>query len=372
MQMRDFYEVLGVSRDASDTDIKRAYRRLAMEHHPDRNPNNPEAEEHFKEASNAYRVLSDPDQRSRYDRFGADGLNGAGGFGGGFRGVEDIFSAFGDLFGDFFGGAGPRRGSARARGADLKVELPLTFAEAVHGVEKEIEVARRESCVTCAGTGAREGSSPTRCGTCDGRGQVMHAQGFFMIQTTCPTCRGEGVIVEDPCTDCRGEGVKRVEKTLNVAVPAGVDNGQTLRLAGKGETPARGGSPGHLYVVLRVEEDERFVREGESVLTVAPISYITAALGGRLEVPTLEDNCEGTIEIDIPAGTQPGDVQVRRGKGISRLSRRGGRGDQVIQFQVEIPRKLSAREKELLRELAAESGVEVDEPKRTLFGRRKR
>jgi molecular chaperone DnaJ len=370
--MRDYYEVLGVERDANEADIKKAYRRLAMEFHPDRNPDCNESEEKFKECSTAYKVLSDPDTRSRYDRFGHEGLNGNGS---GFRGVEDIFSAFGDLFGDFFGGQA-RRGARR--GADLKAELELEFAEAVHGVEKELVISRRETCETCSGSGAKEGTRPNRCGGCGGSGQVMHSQGFFMIQTTCPSCRGEGIIIEDPCGGCRGKGVTSVDKKLTISVPAGVEDGQTLRLAGKGESSPRGGGAGHLYVILRVKDDERFIREGDSVLTIAPISYITAALGGAVDVPTIDDHCTGSATIEVEPGTQPGDIQVRRGEGIARLSRRGGRGDHVVQFKVEIPTALGDRERELLRELADEAGVDEvgdgkskSKSKRKLF-RRKR
>ena len=364
--MRDYYEVLGVGKDACDADIKKAYRRLAMEYHPDRNPDCHESEEKFKECSTAYKVLSDPDTRSRYDRFGHDGLNGQLP---GFGGVEDIFSAFGDLFGDFFGGQtrrGPRRGN------DVKAELALEFAEAVHGIERELVVARREACDTCNGSGAKPGTRPTRCGGCGGSGQVMHSQGFFMIQTTCPGCRGEGIIIDDPCSDCRGKGVTAVDKKLTIAVPAGVEDGQTLRLAGKGEASPQGGKPGHLYVILRVAEDERFMREGDSILTVAPISYITAALGGTVEVPTLDEDCTGSTTIEVEPGTQPGDVQVRRGEGIARLSRRGGRGDHVVQFKVEIPTEISERERELLRELADETGVEPGAKRKRKLFRRKR
>jgi molecular chaperone DnaJ len=360
--MRDFYEGLGVSRHASDGEIKKADRRLAMENHPDRNPDDPEAEERFKEASNAYKVLSDPDQRSRYDRFGAEGLRSGGGFQG-FGGVEDIFSAFGDLFGDFFGGQRRRQ----RRGEDLRYMLKLEFAEAVHGTSKEIDIERREVCTTCNGSRAKPGSNPQRCSTCDGNGQVLHSQGFFMIQTTCPECRGEGVRIVDKCDDCRGNGVVARESTLTVNVPAGVDDGQTLRLAGKGESPPGGGVPGHLYVVLRVEPDERFLREHENVLTEAPISYLVAALGGEVDVPTLDDDCTGTTKVDVKPGTQPGDVVVRRGEGIPRINGRG-RGDHVVSFKVDIPSKLGKREEELLRQIAEEVGTEVGD-KRGFFSR---
>lgn len=364
--MRDFYEVLGVERDASATQLKKAYHRLAMKYHPDHNPNDPDAEEKFKEAANAYAVLSDPEKRARYDQFGPDGLRGGGGPG--FSGVEDIFSAFGDIFGDFFGGG--RRSRQQPRAADLRVDLTLTFAEAVWGASKEVEVKRSVACETCSGSGAKPGTSPKACSVCGGRGQVMHSQGFFVIQTTCPNCRGEGTVISDPCSDCRGRGVKPKSSMLSVSVPPGVDSGQTLRLAGKGES-ASGAQPGHLYVVLRVQEDERFVRDGENVLTEVSISYIKAALGGEIEVPTLDDACQGKTTVEVKPGTQPGDVVVRRGEGIPRLSH-GGRGDHVIRFKVEIPTRLSRKERELLTALAEEAGEDVKEGKGGLFGRLKR
>lgn len=364
--MRDFYEVLGVSRDASDADLKKAYRRLAMQYHPDRNPDDSEAEEKFKEASNAYKVLCDPDLRGRYDRFGPDGLRGGAGGPGGFSGVEDIFSAFGDIFGDFFaGGGGGRRRTPR--GNDVRVDLRLTFAEAVWGTSREITVTRNEPCDTCDGSGAKPGTRPDACNVCAGKGQVLHSQGFFMIQTTCPQCRGEGVLIRDKCPECRGRGVNSRDKELTANVPAGVDNGQTLRLAGKGE-PVRGGQPGHLYVVLHVEPDQRFAREEENILTEAPISYLKAALGGEVEVPTLDDECNGTTVVEVKPGTQPGDVIIRRGEGIPRVGH-GGRGDQVVQFKVVIPTELDEREAERLREIATDLGEEVAEPKRSLFSR---
>src|SRR5690606_503588 len=291
--MRDFYEVLGVGREASEAEIKKAYRRLAMQYHPDRNPGDKDAEERFKEASNAYKVLSDPDQRARYDQFGPDGLNGNMG---GFRGVDDIFSAFGDLFSDFFGAP---RGRRQRRGADLQVHLELSFAEAVHGVTREIEIQRQEPCDTCEGSGAKPGTSRETCQVCGGKGQVLHAQGFFMIQTTCPNCRGEGTLVRERCTSCRGAGTVSRSSKLTVNVPAGVDDGQTLRLAGKGESPRGGGPAGHLYVTLAVRPDPRFTRDGEDVLTEVPISYVTAALGGEVETPTLDDMCKGTARVEV-------------------------------------------------------------------------
>ncbi len=364
--MRDYYEVLGVAREASESEIKKAYRRLAMEYHPDRNPDNPEAEEKFKEASTAYSVLSDADKRQQYDRFGHDGLRG-GGFEG-FRGVDDIFSAFGDLFGDLFGGRRGRRGPAR--GSDLRMDLRLSFAEAVHGTEKEVTVQRTVACGTCQGSGAKKGTRPESCETCQGKGQVLHSQGFFVIQTTCPACRGRGSTIRDVCGDCRGSGTDREESKLTVSVPGGVDDGQTLRLAGKGEASPEGGQSGHLYVVLHVAPDERFHREGDDILTEVPISVVKAVLGGTVSVPTLDDNCEGTVEVDVEPGTQPGDHIVRRGKGIRRLQGRG-HGDHVVQFRVVVPKDLSRKERELFDELAAEMGEDVAEPRRGLFGRRR-
>jgi len=369
--MRDLYEVLGVTREASSGEIKKAYRQLAMKFHPDRNPGDHTAEEKFKEASTAYQVLSDEEQRARYDRFGFDGLrgNGGGGPGGGFSSVEDIFSAFGDLFGDFFG----RRGGGRrtVRGADLRVDLQLSFAEAVWGGTKEVKVSRDVACETCKGSGAKAGTKPETCGTCGGKGQVVHAQGFFMVQTVCPRCHGEGKMVKDPCPDCNGRRVQEETSTLSVTVPPGVDDGQTLRLAGRGEVPIGGGQPGHLYVVLHVVGDERWRRDGDDVVSEVPISFVKAALGGEIEVHTLDDACEGTTTIDIKPGAQPGDVIVRRGQGVPRIGG-PGRGDHIIQLQVEIPKKLSAKADGLLRELADELGEDVKAPKRSLFARLKK
>lgn len=369
--MRDFYEVLGVAKDASQSDIKKAYRSLAMEHHPDRNPGDKESEEKFKEGSNAYKVLSDNDQRARYDQFGHAGLGRGAGGGGfeGFRGTDDIFSAFGDLFGDFFGGA--RGGQRQRRGADLQVELKLSFAEAVHGCTKDVEIVRNVGCSDCSGSGAAPGSDASACGQCKGSGQVVHSQGFFMIQTTCPACRGEGRVIEKKCETCEGAGTEQELSTISVSVPAGVDRGQTLRLAGKGEAGPRGAQPGHLYVILNMESDERFVREGENVLCEVPISYLQACLGGEIEVPTLDDDCEGKESIDVKPGTQPGEAIVKRGKGIAVVGGRG-KGDMVYQFVVEIPTKLSSKERDMLQALAKESGVNVGDGKRGIFSRRKR
>jgi molecular chaperone DnaJ len=365
--MRDLYEVLEVDRQASASDLKKAYYRLAKKYHPDHNPEDKVAEEKFKEASNAYSILSDDEQRQRYDRFGIDGVRGVNGGAAGYTNVEDILSAFGDIFGDFFGGRGG--GRRQPRGDDLRVDLHLAFAEAVWGTTKDVKVTRKIACTTCTGTGARPGSKPEVCRTCQGKGQVVHAQGFFMVQTTCPACRGAGQSIKDPCEDCRGRGTRAETSTLNVTVPAGVDDGQTLRLAGKGEM-IPGGTPGHLYVVLHVQGDERFRRDGEDVLTEVPISFVKAALGGEVEIYTLDENCGGSATIELRPGTQPDEVVVRRGQGVPRVNG-GGRGDHVLQFKVEIPKKLTARQDELLRELAGELGETVKPEKRGLFSRKK-
>jgi molecular chaperone DnaJ len=374
MTKRDYYEVLGVARGADGSEIKKSYRRLAMEYHPDRNPGSKEAEEKFKEAAEAYEVLADSDKRAHYDRFGHEGLRQSGFEG--FHGVEDIFSHFGDLFGDLFGGFGGGRrgqgGRGRARGADLKVTTQLSFAEAVAGVTKEVTVTRRIGCDTCGGTGAKEGTSPERCGTCNGRGQVLHQQGFFMIGTTCPACRGEGQVVKDKCAECKGASVREKSETLSVNIPAGVDDGQTLRLSNKGETPPRGGAPGNLYVEIQVNEDTRFKRDGADVYSVVPIPFHVAALGGRATVPTLDEACTGTTTLEVEPGTQPGAVVVRRGEGVARLDGYG-KGNHIVELTIDVPAKLTDRQRELLKEFAAEAGQEVDEPeKRSFFGRRRK
>ncbi|HET7505608.1 MAG TPA: molecular chaperone DnaJ [Kofleriaceae bacterium] len=365
--MRDLYEVLEVDRQASPSDLKKAYYRLAKKYHPDHNPGDKDAEDKFKEASNAYSILSDDEQRQRYDRFGIEGVRGVNGAGpGGYSNVEDILSAFGDIFGDFFGGRGGRR---QPRGADVHVDLNLTFAEAVWGTTKDVKVTREIACATCGGNGARPGSKPEICRTCQGKGQVVHAQGFFMVQATCPQCRGAGKSIKDPCEDCRGRGAKPESSTFSVTVPAGLDDGQTLQLGGKGQS-VPGGTPGHLLVHLHVQGDGRFKRHGEDVLTEVPISFVKAALGGEIEVYTLEESCNGSTTIELKPGIQPDEIMVRRGQGIPRYGE-GGRGDHVLQFKVEIPKKLTARQEELMRELATELGETVKPEKRGLFSRKK-
>ena len=357
---RDLYEVLGVPRGATPADLKKAYRTLAQKYHPDKCPNDKGAEEKFKECANAYQILSDDEKRAAYDHYGFDGLrrggSGAGpGHGPGFSGfnnVEDIFSAFGDLFGDFFSGRG--RARQPGRGMDLRLELQIPFHEAVWGARKSVEITRSAGCATCRSTGAVNGTKAEICRQCQGKGQVVHSQGFFMVQTACAQCQGAGKTIKDPCRDCQGRGVKPETATLIVTVPAGVDDGQTLRITGKGEDLA-GGSPGDLYVVLLVNRDDRFERDGDDIISEVPISFFQAVLGGEIEVDTLDEGCEGTAILELRSGTQPGDEIVRRGQGIPHVTDQG-RGDHYIRFALEIPKKLTAKQEKALRELASEFG----------------
>lgn len=369
---RDLYEVLGVPRAANATDLKKAYREIAKKYHPDHHPGNKAAEEKFKEAANAYQVLSDDTQRAAYDRYGFDGLRRGGGGGPaptngggngpgyeGFNNVEDIFSAFGDLFSDFFVGRNNRR---PARGVDLRMDLRLTFREAVWGVRKDVEVTRTVGCGPCHATGAARGAKAEVCRTCQGKGQVVHAQGFFMVQTTCAQCQGAGKLIKEPCPDCQGRGVRSETSTLSVVVPPGVDDGQTLRISGKGED-VPGGGAGDLYVVLHVTEDDRFAREGDDVTSEVAISYAQATLGGEIEIDTLDDGCTGAAVLELRPGTQPGDEVVRRGQGIQHVGG-AGRGDHVVRFTITVPRKLTAKQEQLLRDFAAELGDDRPRKKR--------
>jgi len=353
MAKRDYYEILGVSRQATEDEIKKAYRRLALQYHPDRNPGNREAEEFFKEAAEAYEVLRDPQKRELYDLYGHEGLKGTGFTG--FRGFEDIFSSFSDIFEDFFGfgTTGRRRRQAYAQpGADLRYDLNIRFEEAAFGTETEIEVPKTENCSVCEGTGAAPGTSRSQCPYCHGTGQVTHSQGFLTISTTCNHCRGEGSFIIDPCRECRGTGKVKREKKIHLTIPGGVDTGSRLRVQGEGEQGLRGGPPGDLYVVIHVEPHEFFEREGDDLYCQIPISFPQAALGTRVEIPTLE----GTEPLEIPPGTNSGEVfRIRRG-GVKHL-RGTGRGDQIIQVVMKTPTHLSKRQKELLMEFA-----ELSEP----------
>jgi len=344
---RDYYTVLGVSRDASEEDLKKAYRKLAMKHHPDRNPDDKGAEEKFKEAKEAYEVLADPRKRAAYDQFGHAGVDGMGGRGGagpeGFGGFAD---AFGDIFGEIFGqGRGAARGSGMFRGADLRYNLDLTLEEAAFGTDAKIRIPTLEQCGTCHGSGARPGTHPKTCTTCGGRGEVRVSQGFFSIQQTCPTCHGGGKVVSDPCHACEGAGRVRKHKTLSVKIPPGVDQDDRIRLAGEGEAGVNGGPAGDLYVVVQIKPHAVFQREGADLHCEMPISFATAALGGEIEIPTLD----GQAKIRIPAETQTGQVFRLRNKGI-RPVRGSVTGDLYCHVAVETPVKLTARQKELLRE----------------------
>lgn len=346
MARRDYYEVLGVSRSASDRDVKTAYRKLAMDFHPDRNPS-PEAEERFKEASEAYEVLSDPQKRRIYDRAGFDGLRNTGfsGFSG--VGVEDIFASFGDIFGDLFGfGHRARRGSSVQRGSDLQYDLAIDFREAAFGCEKEISIEQYVSCDACHGSGASPGSKPTTCASCHGRGQVVHGQGLFLISSTCPDCHGRGAMQSDPCHACGGEGRARARRTVNVRIPAGFDEGMSLRYAGEGEPGERGGPAGDLYVAVHVRPHPTLRREGTELVTELVLSMVQAALGAELTV----EGVDGEETVKVPAGTQPGDVITLKRKGVPEL-RGNGRGSLHVVCKVEIPRTLTARQREILAEL---------------------
>jgi molecular chaperone DnaJ len=365
---RDYYEILGVERTATAPDLKSAYRKLAVRDHPDRNPGDREAEERFKEAAEAYEVLSDAEKRARYDRFGHQGVSGSGAAG--FD--PTIFGDFSDILGDLFGFGGARRGGSpgMSRGADLRYDLTITFEEAAFGTETTLRIPRLESCARCLGTGSADGSAPSVCNTCGGHGQVRYSQGFFTVARTCPHCRGEGRVVAKPCPDCRGEGLVEQERSLSLQIPAGVDTGTRLRMTGEGEHGRRGGPTGDLYIVISVRQHSRFHREGSTVMSSLVISYAQAVLGASLEVETLH----GIGRLEIPPGTQPGQELRMRGQGIARLDG-SGRGDQVVRIEIDVPqaRELSAEEQQLLRRWAELRGQPVKEPKKpsrvkNLFG----
>ena len=338
---RDFYEVLGVDKSASQADIKKSYRRLAMKHHPDRNAGDADSEVRFKEAKEAYEILKDPQKRAAYDQFGHAGVsNGAGGPGPSADAFSDIF---GDVFGDIFGG-GRRGGRSQVfRGADLRYVLDLTLEQAVFGAEVSIDIPRQDTCDTCSGSGARPGSKPETCSTCDGHGQVRMQQGFFSVQQTCPRCRGRGTVISDPCGDCSGSGLTRRTKTLAVKVPPGIDTGDRVRLTGEGEAGRNGGPAGDLYVEVHVQPHPIFTREGSHLACEIPVSYATAALGGSVDAPTLN----GEVALKIPSGTQSGKTFRLRGKGVTPV-RGGPQGDLLCTVQIETPVHLTREQKELL------------------------
>ncbi len=342
MAKKDYYEVLGINRDASDDDIKKAYRKLAMKFHPDRNPDNPKAEDSFKEAKEAYEILSDAQKRAAYDQHGHAGVDGQAGMGGGSGNFSD---AFGDIFGDIFGGGGSRRSNVY-RGADLRYNMEITLEEAARGTESKIRIPVMASCETCHGSGAKPGTSPVTCTSCGGHGQVRVQQGFFSIQQTCPKCQGNGKMIKEPCPTCRGDGRVKQHKTLAVKIPAGVDEGDRIRLSGEGEAGVNGGPPGDLYVVVHLKAHSIFQRDGGDLHCEMPISFTVAALGGEIEIPTLD----GHAKMKIPAETQTGAKFRLRGKGIKPL-RTSEHGDLICHVMVETPVKLTERQKELLREM---------------------
>ncbi len=357
IEKRDYYEILGVQKGASVDEIKKAYRRLAMQHHPDKNPGDPAAEEKFKEAAEAYGVLSDEEKRANYDRYGHQGLNGMGGF------DPNQFADFGDILGDLFGfgdffGTGRRRPTRAARGADLRFDLTLTFEEAVFGKDVTLDVPRAVTCPTCTGTGAKPGTQPQTCGGCGGRGQIRFTQGFFAVARTCPQCGGAGKVIKDPCATCDGAGRVREEKKISVKVPAGVDDGSRLRVAGEGEGGHNGGPSGDLYVFLSVREHAKFQRRDYDIHAEQPISFTQAALGAEISTATID----GDETLKVPAGTQPNQVFRLKGKGVPYLDG-SGRGDHFVHAVVRIPTTMNDEQRALLEQFAAIAGEERLEEK---------
>ncbi len=345
MSKRDFYEVLGVAKNADEAEIKKAYRKLAMKYHPDRNDNKKDAEEKFKEVKDAYEILSDADKRAAYDRYGHAGVDGQSGFGGaGGAGGANFSDIFGDVFGDIFG-AQARGGRAAGRGSDLRYNLDVTLEEAVRGTKVELHVPSWQRCEPCNGSGAKKGSTPAQCATCHGAGQVRMSQGFFSIQQTCPTCHGRGNVIKDPCSSCHGQGRVQKDRTLSVRIPAGVDNGDRIRLAGEGEAGIAGAAPGDLYVHIHVKEHPIFQREENNLYCEVPVSFATAALGGEIEVPTLD----GRVMLKVPSETQTGKLFRLRGKGVTPM-RGGAAGDLICRVVIETPVNLSGKQKDLLRD----------------------
>ena len=370
MEKKDYYEVLGISKDASEQEIKKAYRKMAMKYHPDKNQGNKESEEQFKEVNEAYEVLSDPQKRRTYDQFGHAGFSGGGfgqgGFSGGqgFGGFEDMF---GDIFGDMFGGGsrGSRKNGPR-KGADMRLRMELKFEEAAFGVEREISIQREEECDTCHGSGAKPGTNSNTCPTCKGSGEVRQTTrtpfGNMMNVAQCPNCHGAGTIIEHKCDTCSGQGRVRKAKKLNVKIPAGVDDGATIKMSSEGQLGLKGGPRGDLYIIINVIPHKLFERDGYNVYLEMPITFVQAALGDEVEVPTLD----GKVKYKIPEGTQSGTVFRLRGKGIQHL-RSSQRGDQLIRVNVEVPKKLSDKQKDLLKDFAKETGVEVNEQSKNFF-----
>lgn len=349
---RDYYEVLGIGKDADIKDIKKAYREMALKYHPDKNSGNPEAEEKFKEAAEAYEVLSDPDKRKKYDQYGHDGLRGVNMHDFSSMGADDIFSVFGDLFGGsiFESLFGSRRrgggGNYPTKGANLRVVIPISMEDSCSGVEKTIEIKSHVSCKGCKGTGAASDSSRTTCAICQGRGEYIQSQGFFQVRSTCPTCQGKGSVIKNPCKDCKGNGKVLKNREISVKIPSGMDDGDRLRIPGEGEPGENGGPQGDLFCITQMKPHEFFVRDGDNLYCEVPISFSTAALGGKIEVPTIRG--KKTI-LKVKSGTQSGDVYRMRGEGLPN-ARGYGKGDQFILLVIETPQKLSRQQKKLLEE----------------------
>lgn len=366
MSQRDYYEILGVPKGADADTIKKAYRKLAMQYHPDRNPGDKAAEDKFKEAAAAYEVLGDSQKREKYDRFGHSAFQGGmgGGGGHGFSDVEDIFSHFGDIFGDFFGGntRSRRDRNAPRRGADLRYVTEISLKEVISGVEKDIEFETESSCETCQGTGAEKGSSVETCHTCGGAGQVIRSQGFFQMASTCPTCQGQGTVVKSPCKACKGQGRKVQKRKIRLNIPAGVDTGTRLRVSGEGEGGYRGGTAGDLYVEIRVKEDSRFEREGDHLHSELAVPYVQMLLGGEVEVETVT----GKASVEIPKGTQHGDQVKLAGQGLPSLKGQR-RGDIFYHVRVSFPDKVSKAEEKLLKEIAELQGLGKKTSKKGFF-----
>ncbi len=346
---RDYYEVLGIERGASEKSIADAYRKLALKYHPDRNPGDEEAIVRFKEAAEAFEVLSDQQKRARYDRHGHAGVDGPGGGSPHFSDVSDIFQAFGDIFGegafgDLFGG---RRGARQAKGADVRCNVTLDLVEAARGVTKSIEFERHEACTLCSGSGAKPGTTRQKCAYCGGRGQIIQSTGIFRVQTTCPSCHGAGSIIKEPCPPCRGSGYVLQKVRRDVAIPAGIDDEMRVRITGEGEPSPQGGPRGDCYMFITVKEHQLFQREGQDLIVRVPVTYSQATLGCTLEVPTLD----GPHDLKVPSGTQSGEVFKLRGRGLP-SPRSHGLGDLLVQLNIEVPKKLTPRQQELLRELA--------------------
>jgi len=364
MEKQDLYEVLGVARNADQDTIKKSYRKLAMQYHPDKNPGDSAAEEKFKELAFAYEVLGSAEKRAKYDRFGHAAFQQGGSRG--FDDVEDIFSSFSDIFGDFFGGRGQQRGRARntgpARGSDLRYICEIELKEVISGIERELQFDTEESCKECGGQGTAEGSKAETCTTCGGAGQVISAQGFFSVAATCPSCHGVGRIIRNPCKKCHGKGRIKAARKIKVNIPAGVDSGTQLRVSGEGEGGHRGGPAGDLYVEIRVRDSEEFERHGLDLLAHSKISYLQALLGAEIKVTTFE----GEETLTVPAGTNTGERVRLEKRGVPSL-RGAGRGSLYYQFEVEVPKKLSKEEEKLLREIAKVRGEEVLAPKKGLF-----